>query len=415
MLRPALLLLLLTPIVLFAQKADQRVIKGLQADIAAVAGGAAENRAAGSEGERKTAAYLISRYEKLKIPAWGDAYLHPFKFVNGLDAGDTRIVLGGQPGLLGGEAFPLPFSGNGKVSGDVLIEVQELGAIWILPLYSSAEEAANPRFDWESAAWKQGKQAIRDGATGIVFYDNYGSTHAPQFNPLSKHEKLRIPMVFVGHRQWTDLTSADANMLSVTLDVKLSKPERSAANVIAWIDNKAAQSIVIGANYDQGRATGANDNASGTAALLQLAEGLKKARLRNYNIILAHFSGGRVGQAGAAAFIAEPGFEAGKITGMIDLYTIGQLGDSSLQFSPGAAFQAGLLREVLLQKSGFRETPFTERKGGTESGVFAKRGIPVISISGNNTNDQINYAAEARLIALLQNALKKMDAAVKRK
>lgn len=428
MLRPAFLLLLFVPLLSLAQKADKRVVKALQADIAYLASEDLQGRTTGSDGERKAADYLIARYEKLKIPAFGGSYRHPFTFVRGIEMNDTRIVLGGQSNLLGGDAFPLPFSANAAVAGDVLVEVQELGAIWLLPLFASMDEAADAKFNWQESAYRQAIQAAKDGATGVVFYDNYGATTALKFDPLCALPRVKIPVAYVGHKQWKELSGNGANMVSVTLDIRLSKPDRKADNVVAWIDNKASKTLVIGANYDQlgtfeaagagGTIHAANDNASGTAAVLQLAEWLKKNRLRNYNIILAHFSGGRIGQLGATAFCKESGFEASQIAGMMDLYTIGQLTDSAikLQLSPGAGFPARTAMSSTLRKAGIGEAPFGARPGGSEYEAFERNGISALAISGESRvteagrPEHINYNAEARIIAAIQVFLRQMDA-----
>ncbi len=424
MLRPALFLLLFMPLLGQAQKPDRRAVKALQTDI----GFLASETLRGPEGERKAADYLVARYEKLKIPAYGSAYRHPFSFAYGLETGNSRIVLGGQSNLLGGEAFPLPFSSNGTVSGEVLVEVQEQGAIWILPLYASAEEAANPRFDWEGAAWKQGREAIRDGATGIVFYDNYGSIHAPRFNPLSKRERLAIPMAFVGNRQWKDLTAAGANMISVALDIKLSEPERNAANVLAWIDNKAPLTVVIAAHYDHlgygenGEIrNGADDNASGTAALLQLAEWLKKNRLRKYNYLFAHLAGEELGGQGSKAFGSESGIDGSRIACVLDLDMIGRLDDSAQRLTLQGYSSSPAWSQVrdILHQAGFSVDAGGSDRSHLDHASFYRSGIPVLSISAGESSgyhtpddsiDRINYAGEARIIGAAESILRKLDA-----
>ena len=84
---------------------------------------------------------------------------------------------------------------------------------------------------------------------------------------------------------------------------------RTGKNVVAFIDNKAAHTVVLGAHldhlgYNQDKnaldinndiRNGADDNASGTAALIELAKALKKASNRNdgafskNNYLMIHF------------------------------------------------------------------------------------------------------------------------------
>ena len=81
------------------------------------------------------------------------------------------------------------------VSGDILVDVQEQGAIWTLPLYSSADEAKDPHFEAERNAWEKAREAARRGAAGILFYDPYGSAFAPRWSAL------RRPMALARRRE----------------------------------------------------------------------------------------------------------------------------------------------------------------------------------------------------------------------
>src|SRR6187401_1840939 len=120
-----LLIVLLAGFSSFAQSgADRKVIKALQTDIGYLASDALEGRRTGTEGERRAADYIIAQYKKLKIPAYGKSYLQPYTFVRGRELGNSSITVAGEPQQLGTEIFPFAFSGNGDVSGDVLIDVQ---------------------------------------------------------------------------------------------------------------------------------------------------------------------------------------------------------------------------------------------------------------------------------------------------
>ena len=126
--------------------------------------------------------------------------------------------------------------------------------------------------------------------------------------------------------------------LAVTLAPEGSK----AFNVVArWAASVPAEQrlpgvIVIGAHYDGlGEASpGADDNASGTAALLHVARSLaeEKASLRR-DILFVAFSGEAQGAAGARAFVKHPpgGLAAKDFVAMIDLDMVGRMRDGSLQ------------------------------------------------------------------------------------
>lgn len=114
----------------------------------------------------------------------------------------------------------------------------------------------------------------------------------------------------------------------------------TAVNVIAYLDNKAANTVVIGAHYDhlgmggegslyrEGEAihNGADDNASGVAMLLHLADSLQKKdspKMNNYLFIA--FSGEEEGLLGSNFFIKNPTIDTKKVTYMLNIDMVGRL------------------------------------------------------------------------------------------
>ncbi len=109
-------------------------------------------------------------------------------------------------------------------------------------------------------------------------------------------------------------------------------------NVVAYIDNGADQNIVLGGHYDHlGMGefgslhmgapqihNGADDNASGIAALLQLAKDLQTAS-KDYNYIFIAFSGEEMGLWGSNYWIKNPDVDVSSIAYMINMDMIGRL------------------------------------------------------------------------------------------
>lgn len=114
-------------------------------------------------------------------------------------------------------------------------------------------------------------------------------------------------------------------------------------NVIAYIDNHAEQVIVIGAHYDHlgkggegslytgGEAihNGADDNASGVALMLQLAEEIEgKESLSGSNYLFIAFSGEEKGLWGSNYFCKNPTIALEKVNYMINFDMVGRLDTS---------------------------------------------------------------------------------------
>lgn len=114
----------------------------------------------------------------------------------------------------------------------------------------------------------------------------------------------------------------------------------TAQNVIAYLDNNAENTVVIGAHYDhlgmggegslyrEGDAihNGADDNASGVAMMLHLADSLTtKDGPKNNNYLFIGFSGEEEGLLGSNYFVKNPTIDTKKVTYMINMDMVGRL------------------------------------------------------------------------------------------
>ena len=118
-------------------------------------------------------------------------------------------------------------------------------------------------------------------------------------------------------------------------------------NAIGFLDNKAAKTIIIGAHYDhlgmggegslyrEGKAihNGADDNASGVAMLLKLADSLKNTNTNNNYLFIA-FSGEEMGLLGSNYFVKNPTLDLSKVNYMLNMDMVGRLRpDTTLSIS----------------------------------------------------------------------------------
>ncbi|MBT8284717.1 MAG: DUF4910 domain-containing protein, partial [Flavobacteriaceae bacterium] len=126
--------------------------------------------------------------------------------------------------------------------------------------------------------------------------------------------------------------------------VEASDSTITGTNVIGFIDNKAENTIILGAHYDhlgmggqgslhRGEAAihnGADDNASGVAVLLQLAQKLKKSELKGNNYLIMAFSGEEIGLLGSNYFAKNPTVDLEDVNYMINMDMVGRLRDSKV-------------------------------------------------------------------------------------
>ncbi len=424
------------------KKADKAIIKQLKADIGYLASDELEGRLTGSEGERKAGDYIINSYTQNGIKPYKDNYRYPFKFVHGREVGPTtRINIGGNYLRNGKDAFPLPFSADKTVSGEVLPDVMEQGSIWMIPLYQSQEEADDPHFDWEKYAYEKTKEGVKLGATGVIFYDGYGAKYPPAFNSRSENERLDIVSVLITYEAYHTLVQGlgaqqGRSTVIVEITAAVAKTENEGTNIAAYIDNHAPITVVLGAHYDhlgygedgnslyRGKEkqihNGADDNASGTAALLQLASWIKKGKLKHYNYLFINFSGEELGLFGSKAFVKDQtGIDSTHIAYMVNMDMVGRLNDSTHSLTVGGIGTSPIWGKYITKNNpDFRIGYDSSGVGPSDHTSFYNAGIPVLFFfTGSHSDyhkptddaDKINYPGEALVMHYIYDVVKKMD------
>ena len=144
--------------------------------------------------------------------------------------------------------------------------------------------------------------------------------------------------------------SAEIPGLEVELSAAVEPIQVTAPNVIASVPGTdlAQEIVVLGAHYDHigvdgrgecnevrkdgavdGICNGADDNASGTAMLLELARHFKQHPPRR-TVVFTHFAGEELGLLGSKALAERPPFAIDKVVAMINLDMIGRLGPKGL-------------------------------------------------------------------------------------
>lgn len=113
-------------------------------------------------------------------------------------------------------------------------------------------------------------------------------------------------------------------------------------NVIAYLDQGAAYTVIIGAHYDHlgmgefgslsagehAIHNGADDNASGTASLMELAQRLSSSKEHNYLFIA--FTGEENGLWGSNYFTKHPTIDLSQVTAMVNFDMVGRMSENKL-------------------------------------------------------------------------------------
>ena len=217
-----------------------------------------------------------------------------------------------------------------------------------------------------------------------------------------------------------------------SLHVELEVENAPAHNVVARLDadGDAASSrgaIVVGAHYDHlgygGRGSlapdsdaphnGADDNASGTAALLEIAEDLEqRVEQLGRDIWIVAFSGEESGLRGSTHFTRHPpaGLDLDSVYAMINLDMVGRLRGNTLSvLGSDSAEEWNALIEPLCVDFGLRCALGGDGYGPSDQTPFYAAGIPVLHLftgthgeyhKPSDDADLINAAGGARVAAL---------------
>jgi len=226
--------------------------------------------------------------------------------------------------------------------------------------------------------------------------------------------------------------------VSVKAEVIFKRTEKQVRNVAAVLPGKgpkAGEYIVIGAHYDHlGRGGsgslapfskdihhGADDNASGTTAMLKLAEQLAASGPHERSLLFIGFTAEELGLIGSDHFVSNCPVPLASINGMLNLDMVGRIRDGNLQVGgSGTAASFEKILETAGKDSGLKLN--TKSKGGmgpSDHMSFAKKKIPVLFFfSGLHTDyhrptdtaDKINYEGMEQVVALGVKVIKGMSA-----
>jgi aminopeptidase YwaD len=306
-----------------ASKEEAATITNLKTEIYYLADDKLEGRRTGTAGEKLAYEYLETEFKNAGFDTFlpGKNYIQPFDVNDGksLDS-SSFLTLGNTKFILYEDFVPLAFSAGGTFKS----KPDGSSRIWVTDLTDTiADNKNNPHFDLQSVLVEDAKMAADSGASVLFFIDNTAKNDNLSFNPKDKNPVTKIPVIFFTKSGSEKFKRRES--LNFSANIIITEKHRTGHNVVGYINNHAANTIIIGAHYDHlgygedhnslytGNPpmihNGADDNASGTAALLELGKWLKKSDYKKYNYLLISFSGEELGLFGSKYFSDHPGLD----------------------------------------------------------------------------------------------------------
>jgi len=387
-----------------------------------------EGRKSGVEGGRMVEKYVASRFEDWGLEPAGESggFFHPFPMLLTVERGSSLQMTGGPLGpvsfLCGDDYTMITNSGSGDVNGEVVIagyglsdeerEWNDYGEMdvkgKVVLIFRGKPENG---YDWSEADARDSTlhEAVGRGAAAVLWNQRdraiYGAAvHEGSYFP-------DVPTAYVAKRFVDHLfrgTGYDENRyrdeladgplpfetgkrvrFQAELELVEGAEARNVVGRVAGADTALADEIIIvGGHMDhlgidgEGRIyNGANDNASGTSVVMELARSFARGDDPARTIVFITFAGEEQGLLGSIAFAENPTFDLGGAVAMINFdmngHGNGKVGIGGGEYYPEvwSAFRASL---DSAETEGLRVG--RSWSGGSDHLPFRHEGIPTFNV-----------------------------------
>ena len=431
----------------------------------------------GTRGSKDVIAYLINQLKSYGVqPAGeGSSFKQTFSILDSVKIGrNNSLKINDRPLNIEKDYIPLWFSGNSSVSAEVVFAGYGINLItdslvwndykdlnvdgkWVMVMRHSPERE-NPHSIYapHSDLHKKMIEARDRGAAGIIFISQVEDSTLIPFKYIPGYSKSGIPAIQINNEVADDILNSVGSSrkiiqdkmnnnlkpesfkisnIKISANVELKNIYSRAANVIGKIVSRnhkyRDEYVVIGAHFDHlgyggpGSGSlkpdtnaihnGANDNASGTAGLLELAHKLQNNRqLLKRSILLIGFDAEERGLLGSKYFIQNPTVEKSNIVTMINMDMIGKMKDSTVVI--GGVGTSPIFEKILDSLSIDSGLKFEFNQAGygpSDHATFYSENIPVLFFfTGDYDNNyhlpeddwqSINLKGERQILNVIHN------------
>ena len=414
-------------------KGDRQLMKNLKLHVQYLASDVQEGRRAGSEGEQKAVDYIIAQYESAGLKSMGtQGYLQAFPINEGKKWGTNAFLkVNQQPMEFGADFFTLSTGVNGQLKTRSTLALEEAGQVWFKDVQEVLEEQqSNPHFDLQEWMKTTSSEMHQKNAKALFLYNSGSLVDNIQFNKFDTAAALAIPVVYITKDGFKKFFNDALGTFDIEANLNLETQIRTGKNVVAYIDNKAAHTVVLGAHldhlgYNQDKnaldinndvRNGADDNASGTAALIELAKFLKKASNRNdgafgkNNYLFIHFSAEELGLIGSKYWLDHPTIQT-NFNYMVNMDMVGRY-DATKKMSLGGYGTSSKWSEIIAKTpTSLLYTIDSAGTGPSDHASFYRKDMPVLFMfTGSHADyhkatddwDKINYVGQKDILRFVQ-------------
>ena len=398
-------------------------------------------RLPGTRGSKDVIAYLIKSLKSYGVrPAFGKSYTQPFNIQTGIQLGPlNNVIINKDTLVVQTDYLPLFFSASGNFSGEVVFagygfQINEKELKWndyegidvedkwvIVMRHSPERNQPHSIYAPHSPLHKKMIVAKDNGAKGIIFVSQIEDEELYPLKYVSGFKNNEAPAIILSKNKanqifervgWSTKKIQDEmnqtlkplnfqlGILNFDATINLEPVIKKGANVVGEIRSRNRQYrdeyILIGAHFDHigmggvGSGSrlpneyqvhpGADDNASGTAGLLELAQKLS-SNINNLkrSVLFVGFDAEEKGLLGSKHFIESSPVKIENITTMINMDMIGRMSDSS--YTVGGVGTSPLFEHLLDSLKQGRPFNLVMNKPGfgpSDHATFYTKDIPVL-------------------------------------
>ncbi len=429
-----------------------------------------KGRKAGDPGDLMAAAFIREKFKNAGLNLLFEDGFQEFELVTSAKIGDgNQFSLNEESFQVESDFSPYAFSANSTVVAQVVfagygLEIEmdtlkwndfenlDVAGKWLLVLQGDPD-LENPQSPFVEFSTERAKalKAADEKAAGLILvagtsFNEKDELSALFFDKNASHydipviqvrrtvaDKILIPSGYTVETLEAEINKKNKPLgfetdavVSVTVNVKLEKAvsQNVAALLPGTDDVLKNEYVVVGAHYDHlgmggpgsgSRALdtvsvhyGADDNASGVAAVIELAEKMAGDKNHRRSILFVAFGAEEMGLIGSKAFTSNPPVATEKITAMFNFDMVGRLDSESKAVSVGGTQTSKETDEILNRLNpGFQLALSGEGIGPSDHASFYLLNIPVFFISTgahadyhtpNDRAEFINYDGAVEVI-----------------
>ncbi len=440
---------------IYRQEAEQEEITAseLYDHIAFLASETLEGRKPGTAGGHAAASYIVDQLRRLRVQLLGEDGYQYFEVVIDVEAGEgNRLRVGDFQGTAGIDFIPLSFSENAALSAPVTFagygfdiesdsitwrdyDSVDVSGRWVMLLFGDPEiERMDSPFVAHSAPRQKVLKAKDEGAGGVLFVSGPSYDEKDELSSLSYDQSPSssgLPVLHISRKIADRLLRANSTSIAtleeelirqrrpssfslevtLTAEAEVVKKKATTQNVVALLPGGDAalkdQYVVLGAHYDHlgfGGAgsgsrrpdtsavhNGADDNASGVAAILEIFERFAEGGTApGRSIVFAAFAAEEMGLLGSKYFVDNPPVHLDSIICMINLDMVGRLNETTKSVSVGGTGTAAGLSDLVQSRAasyGLNASLSPEGLGPSDHASFYAEDIPVLFLSTGAHDD----------------------------